>query len=151
MADVDIEPDALMRCAMTSLVGERLGSGATRRVYAMRHNPELVIKFEFASREFCNVAEWDVWQNAKNTANAKWFAPCVDIDVWGGVLIMRRTQPITEEEFRAEVKKVPEFMGDTHWANFGRLDGKIVCHDYGYHRLMNALCMRPKMVAPRYT
>lgn len=142
---IDNELQSLKNCAMGVLVGDRLGGGATRTVYALKHNPELVLKLEYADRQFCNVAEYDVWNAVRGSANERWFAPVVDIDVWAGALIMKRTQPITEKEFDVEVKRVPEFMGDVHWGNWGRLNGKIVCHDYGYHRLMNVLRMAPRM------
>lgn len=151
MSEVLNEQAGLINCGMDLLVGERLGKGATRTVYALTHSPDLVLKLEYANKQFCNVAEYDIWHAAKGTANERWFAPVIDIDQWGGALIMKRTQPITYEEFHAEIKKVPDFLADTHWANFGRLEGKIVCHDYGYHNLLNALCMRPKLVRPRTT
>jgi hypothetical protein len=143
------ELQTLRNCALTILVGEKLGRGATRTVYALKHDPSLVVKLEYAARQFCNVVEYDIWRTVSGHKNARWFAPVIDIDVWGGALIMKRTQPITKAEFEAEVGEVPAFLGDTHWANFGRLDGQIVCHDYGYHPMLDALTRAPRMKKPR--
>jgi hypothetical protein len=123
----------LKNCAHALLVGEQLGKGATRRVYALKHNPNLVLKVEYAARQFCNVAEYEIWKEVAGTELEKFFAPVVDIDVWGGALLMMRTKPITQREFIRHVNQLPRFMCDTHWANFGKLNGRIVCHDYGYH------------------
>lgn len=131
--DAMYEVEGLRKAALELLCGERLGSGSTRRVYALKHSPDLVIKLEYALKKFCNVAEYDMWHTVKGTKLERFFAPVVDIDTYAGALIMRRTQPITEEEFRKEVKRLPAFLDDNHSSNFGRLDGRIVCHDYGYH------------------
>lgn len=127
------EIQGLKNCAFAVLIGEQLGTGATRRVYALQHNPDLVLKVEYAARQFCNVAEYEIWKAAVGTPLEKYFAPVVAIDVWGGALLMKRTKPITEKEFRRHVNQLPRFMDDTHWGNFGKLNGRIVCHDYGYH------------------
>lgn len=134
------EGQRLRDSALALLVGKKIGGGATRNVYELLHIPNLVIKIEYASKRFCNVAEYDIWTTVKGTKFERFFAPVVDIDVWAGALIMERTQPITEAEFDAELKRLPSFMCDVHWANFGRLNGKIVCHDYGYHNaIFNAV------------
>lgn len=122
----------LQVCALQSLTGDLLGSGVSRRVYELKHNPDLVIKVEHRARDFCNVNEWNIWNAVEKTKWAKWFAEVVEIDVWGGTLIMRRTTPVTYDDFQKKVKALPDFMDDMHYANFGWLDGRIVCHDYGY-------------------
>jgi hypothetical protein len=131
--DVRDEMGRLKDCALDAIVGEYLGGGATRRVYALKHNPELVLKLEFASKQFCNIAEYEVWKEVNGTPLAKYFARVVDIDPWAGALLMVRTRPITEQIFRRRVKELPAFMDDMHWANFGTIGGRIVCHDYGYN------------------
>lgn len=146
-SDILEEATSLQKCALDLLVGEKLGSGSTRRVFALRHDPSRVIKLEYASRVFCNVAEYELWNEVKDTDLAKFFAPVIDIDIWAGALIMARTQPITQQQFEKEVKEVPFFFTDIHWANFGRLKGKIVCHDYGYHDVLKAgVTRKPKLM-----
>jgi len=126
------QPEYVKDWLLTALLPVKLGNGATRHVYALDHNPDLVIKIENSKADFCNVHEWETWHEVRGTKWEKYFAPCVGIKGHGTLLLMKRTQPITEEEFRAEVKQLPSFMDDCHYANFGRLDGRIVCHDYGY-------------------
>lgn len=140
------ESESLRNCALDLLIGEMLGQGSTRRVYEVKHNPALALKLEYASRAFCNVAEYELWNEVKNKPRlAKFFAPVVAIDIWAGALLMHRTMPITYEEFKAEIKSLPDFMTDNHWANFGRLGGQIVCHDYGYNNVLLDALDNPKM------
>lgn len=113
------------------ILGDLLGEGSFRKVYALPFAPHLVAKIELrASGEFENVAEWHVWNELQNTPWARWLAPCEAISFNGSVLIQRRTQPIARLP-----KEVPSFMCDLKPANFGRLSGRVVAHDYGHHRL----------------
>lgn len=64
----------------------------------------------------------------------------------GIALIQSRTHPfIDKEEFDMAVakvpgKKLPSFFDDVHYGNFGLLDGRLVCHDYGFtHFLKNGV------------
>lgn len=142
---------SLQKCGMSVLAGKRIGGGATRRVYELPHNPDMVLKLEFGEKSFCNVAEYDIWSEVKNTPLAKYFAPVVDIDVWGGALLMKRTKPITEEIFRRRVTKLPAFMCDLHWGNFGLIGSRVVCHDYGYHRAFSDVVKKLQLRAVRHT
>lgn len=112
------------------LVGKLIGSGQYRAVYGLELNERLVIKFESDDTgKFCNVAEWHIWQQVKDDPDlARWFAPCRYISYSGSVLIMDRTKPI-----KTLPDMLPDFLGDLKPKNFGRLRGRIVCHDYGLH------------------
>lgn len=120
-------------------VGEMIGSGASREVYEVLHNPALVMKVEDRARSFNNQTEWLIWQDIKEWPISDWFAPCVDIDSYGSVLIQKRTQPFnSEQEFKAALTKtrggvIPKVFDDIHYGNFGMLNGVVCCHDYGYH------------------
>lgn len=132
----------LKNCALELFVDpEPLGEGASRKVYALRRDPDLVLKIEDAGRTFNNQTEWMIWQEVKDWPIADWFAPCVAIDSWGSALLQRRTEPFEcERDFREALRKtrggyLPTLFSDTHHENFGMLDGRVVCHDYGYHKL----------------
>ncbi len=115
------------------LVGDYIDKGAHRSVYTHASLSDAVVKFENRERSFCNVYEHQVWNRIKDTEFAKWFAPVIDISANGVVLIMRRT---TKVEARDLPTHVPAFFTDLQPCNFGWMDGRIVCHDYGWHRLI---------------
>lgn len=129
---------------------EPLGEGASRTVYAVRDDATLVLKVERTGKTFHNMTEWLVWQEVKDWPIADWFAPCLKIDSWGTALLQRRTVPFaSEREFRDALRQtrggyLPSIFSDTHYDNFGMLNGIVVCHDYGYHKMIyngaKALC-----------
>ena len=114
-------------------IGEKLGEGCYREVFVYRMSPHWVIKYEFGEKSFSNVGEWEIWQEVKNDKKlARWFAPCIDISFSGSILIQARTEPITKLP-----KELPDFLADLKPENFGRLNGRIVAHDYGNHALFS--------------
>lgn len=112
---------------------EQIGEGMSRKVWTSKVLPDLVFKVEEEGHFFQNVMEWETWQRIKDTEHAKWFAPCEQISHCGSVLLMRRTEPARVKDFPA---KMPAFFTDLKRGNFGILDGRLVCHDYGIHLLM---------------
>lgn len=125
---------------LSLFVGERLGSGASRHVYALEGDDTRVLKVEYVGRTFNNQTEWLVWEVVKEWPISDWFAPCYDIDVYGNVLIQARTEPFeSSKDFHAAVRStrggvIPSVFDDVHYANFGMYDGRVTCHDYGYHK-----------------
>lgn len=126
-------------------VGDRLGSGSYRHVFELRTDPTCVVKVEHSGVEFCNVVEWQVWKAVEHTPVEEWFAPCLSIDLLGLALIQKRTRPFVDEaHFREELSRtrglsdseLPPFFDDIHFANFGMLDGRVVCHDYGFNNFL---------------
>ncbi|ARK07462.1 hypothetical protein LAV_00062 [Sphingobium phage Lacusarx] len=128
-------------CILRTFVGERLGKGSYRKVYLLRHDENRVVKVEDRGAEFCNITEFKVWSEVKDTPIEHWFAPCHYIDAMGICLIQDRTKPFeTDKEFKAEVEKIggklPAFFDDIHFGNFGMLNGRLVCHDYGFNHFL---------------
>lgn len=113
-------------------VGEQIASGTFRDVYECPLLPDCVVKIEDKAQSFHNIAEWEVWNLVKDTRWARWFAPCRTISSAGAVLIQARTQPA-----KAFPKNIPNFFADLKLENFGLLDGRFVCHDYGYNYLLD--------------
>lgn len=119
---------------MGSLVcGRKLGSGATRTVYRCALDDTKVIKVEALSYSFCNITEWEIWKEVRGTKYERYFAPCRDISPNGAVLVMDRTAPLHEHPLP---KMLPSFFTDCHSKNFGWLNGRVVCHDYGYNDII---------------
>ena len=118
------------------MAGKWLGGGVGRGVYVLNTDSSLVVKIETASYSFQNVAEWEAWGDLNDMAGdsaSKWFAPCYYISPCGAVLIQARTRPLDRSLFP---KKMPSFFTDLKYQNFGTFEGRVVAHDYGYHRFV---------------
>lgn len=128
----------LKNSALQILVGECIGSGASRHTYALPHDDTLVLKVEHSGCTFHNQMEYLIWEEMRNWPIKDWFAPCVNIDGYGNVLIQKRTEPFdSHSDFKAALQRtrggvIPAVFDDVHWGNFGMYDGRVVCHDYGY-------------------
>lgn len=131
---LDEAPIVHWRDGLEIIAGDLIGAGMSRRVYAAAFDPaRLVVKWQQDRDHFQNQREWIVWMAIKEVKKlAAWFAPCESISPAGLWLVQRRTQPVSIEELRREIPKVPMCFTDLHVGNWGRLDGRIVCHDYGF-------------------
>ncbi|WP_439397025.1 hypothetical protein ACRQ5Q_08330 [Bradyrhizobium sp. PMVTL-01] len=114
--------------ARSILCGERLGQGTASEVFLLKPNPDFVVKLEITAQSFQNVAEWEIWSYVRGNPMERWFAPCKMISDSGTMLIQRRVQPLRLHELP---KRIPEFLCDLKPENFGLLDGRFVCSDYG--------------------
>jgi hypothetical protein len=120
------------------ICSERLGKGVAREVYRSAFDPTMVFKFEKDAGSFQNIMEWETWQNVKFTADlkndyAQYFAPCLGISPCGTILAQRYARPLQDEELP---KELPAFFTDIKKSNFGILNNKVVCVDYGNNLLM---------------
>lgn len=113
------------------LLDDELGVGLQRRVFKKYQSNDSVIKLE--ANPCQNITEYEVWDKVKDTEFAKWFAPVLGISEYGHLLEMVRTRPVRIEEMP---QKIPAFFTDMKIENWGMLDGRIVCHDYGIHLLI---------------
>jgi hypothetical protein len=129
-------------CALNAICGELLGRGQYRCVYAL--DDKRVLKVEDRGDAFCNPHEWAIWCDCPEQWQ-KWFAPCLSIDDFGIALIQRRTKPLTEKQW-ASLTEIPDFMADIKRENWGWLDGRPVCHDYGNHAFLSNSFRRGRMV-----
>lgn len=109
--------------------GDLLGEGTGRKVYVCKLNSHYVVKVEEGGGSFQNVAEWDHWGWVQTVpAIARWLAPCEFISSSGAILIQRRVEPVRRAELP---KRIPAFLTDIKLENFGMLEGRVVCFDYG--------------------
>lgn len=123
--------DQVRREIVSMVCGKPLGSGIAREVYVFGPDPDLVIKLESSACSFQNVKEWDTWQRAQDVEHvARWLAPCVMISSCGSVLLQRRTAVCLNYP-----ERMPAFLADFKRENYGMLDGRLVCHDYGTNLL----------------
>jgi len=116
------------------VTGKYIGKGVAREVFKSALNPDHVFKFEVLNASFQNALEWEAWDAVRMTKYAKWFCPCVHISSCGTVLIQRYARNIESHELPTEV---PAFFTDLKAENWGILDGRPVCRDYGRSLLMD--------------
>lgn len=128
MSDLHDIPESYFDDLVTSLIEKRIGSGSARDVYAILRMP-YVLKLEKAG-SFQNVMEWEMWKEAKGTPMEKWLAPCVSISTSGRALVQHRTAPACG---RAYPDKIPTIFCDSKTQNWGVINDRFVCHDYGYN------------------
>lgn len=113
---------------MNLMCGNLLGSGLYRHVYSGKQDATLVIKYEARNDRCCNRVEWDLWRYMAEEELGKWLAPCIAISPDGSWLIQKRTEPL---QYAQLPEKIPRIFCDTKIDNWGMLDGRVVCHDYG--------------------
>ncbi len=126
-------PSTLSRDLFGLICDELLGYGISRRVYVYAPNTTFVIKFEAEAGWFQNILEWETWDAVKGTKFEKWFAPCRMISPCGTILVMARTTPLAHKDYPV---KMPSFLTDFKYDNYGLFEDNVVCHDYGTHNLM---------------
>src|SRR5687767_4006985 len=102
----------LWQDALTILCAERIGDGISRAVFECAINPQWVVKVCYSSdKRFQNQYEWRFWENVQEAPNLKkWFAPCVHISHAGNFLIQQRTQPVTLDDLKKALPRVPSFF-----------------------------------------
>lgn len=110
------------------ILGKEIGRGMTRIVYEHRTDPTLVVKVEHEGGAFQNVREAELWFEIADTPFAKWFAPVVYVSASGSVIIQKKCERVQKSKYP---KKIPGFLTDTKYGNYGLLNGKFVCFDYG--------------------
>lgn len=132
MSDAEVRayfPNTIDMDLFRLMCGEEIGYGIGRTVYECTIRPDLIVKIETPSHSFQNQAEWRFWSNWQHDEDvSRWLAPCEAISPCGTVLLQRRTEPLPKIHYP---KKLPRFLTDTKRANFGILDRRLVCHDYG--------------------
>lgn len=121
----DLSP-MILKDWMNYVLGKKIGNGIGRQVFVFELNPKWVVKVEQSGYQ--NVIEYEMWKAAKGTKYAKWFAPIEYMSGMGSVLLQQRTLPAPR---RAYPKRMPVFLGDYKYSNYGLLGGRLVCHDYG--------------------
>ncbi len=131
---------------MTLVVGEKIGYGMARHVYEYLPDPSLVIKFEIGSKSFQNVIEWETWQRVQWVKKIhEWFAPCVKISDCGTILLQKKTHGKDRSKYP---DRIPAYLTDTKFSNYGFIGNHLVCHDYGTNTMLeNGMTQRMRKVS----
>lgn len=138
-------PDTVVRDMVQGMAGKKIGQGASRAVFEWIPDPKLVLKIEIAAT-FQNVMEWEVYDYLSGTEWAKYLARPVFIGSYGSVLLMQKTQPLNDSQLP---RLLPDWISDRKRENFGWLDGRVVCHDYGVNDLVRTVHRRMRFQAVR--
>jgi len=110
------------------LVGRKIGRGIHRSVHRLRFSPELVVKVAHSeSGRRANLKEYLIWDIAECSRHARWLAPVRACSTDGSFLVMDYAHPASRKDFP---RRVPAFLSDLQYDNFGILDGRLVCVDY---------------------
>lgn len=146
--------DEVLKAVVGLAVGDLIGEGAHRRVYAMQWDTARVLKVERFEGEFMNVAEWRTWDEAQWCPRAKrWLAPCHHISGEGLVLVQARCRDLTDSEW-ALIGPVPAWLGDTKRDNWGWYEepgepGRAVMRDYGLNKGLH-LAIAGRRLVPKH-
>lgn len=128
--------------------GEKIAQGAYRTVFEYRINPAWVIKHDNRNNH-SNIFEHALWNEMIGTKLEQWLAPVEWISDDGYWLIQRRTEPIRRDELPAQV---PAIFCDMKLENWGMLDGRPVCHDYGNSMVFSLVRSHgPKLVKAHWS
>lgn len=118
--------------AFELLCGNKIGTGCYRDVYECRLDRSLVVKVEIREtwRTFTNVLEFKFWDyNRDYKGVSQWLAPCELLSPDGRVLLQKRVDILKETDPNIP-ERIPAFLTDRKYSNFGWYEGRLVCCDY---------------------
>ena len=151
----EIKPDIEDLCSrleipQEQLIGDYKDYGRYRRVHYCPHNDEWVIKIEHLIAtepyDFMNAHEFNLYAKFKyfkkygpkytpsiyppKTVDhvLRWLAPCYYISKNSRIIIQQQVDLCDNDEFKQT--KIPTWLSDTFYDNFGWYKGKLVCFDY---------------------
>ena len=129
--DKDVQ---LLHSLMDVLVNldEVIGRGATRTVYTLPSNPNVVLKVAPDNPEQ-NEAEYRLYDRVRGTNIEKYFAEVIAVSDDYRALVMQRTLPIND--LSKMPPRLPRIVMDVKVQNLGMCQGKVVFHDYGINSL----------------
>ena len=120
------------------ICGEHIGTGAHRKVYVFKYNPDWVVKVARESMGqlmrskgtprngvSSNRKEMEVWRISDKKFRKDWFAPAIWISEKGDILLMQRG------ERRGRKGKRPKWFKDGGAKNWVTINKKTVICDYG--------------------
>ena len=113
------------------LVDKKIGTGVYRTVYSLKFSDTKVIKVANDEQgEVENAREAVLWEDLKQyyPKISKWFAQVYMYSNTGKYLIQEK---VIFPDKKKYPKKLPSFFSDTKYSNFGLLNGRWVCVDFG--------------------
>jgi len=113
------------------ITNKKIGVGAYRTVYSLNDCDDYIIKVANGDDgEKENLRELLLWIEIKDCYPKlkKYFAPCLSCSDTGKYLLQKK---VIFPDFKKYPKQLPSFFSDTKYQNFGLLNGKLVCIDFG--------------------
>lgn len=115
------------------LCGDFIGEGQTRRVYNCNLVKGYVVKIEKEAGSHDNLLEYYFYNAVKYQPEiVKWLAPTSWISNNGRVLLQKKASLITPENKKRIPDKVPDWMTDMKYSNYGFIGKQFVCFDYAF-------------------
>lgn len=110
-------------------LGNYLGHGVSRHVFEYAPDPKKwVIKIDCSSFN-ANALEYDVWGRVEHMPRVRqWLAPIKKMSRCGRVLMMARADMNRPREDYP--KRIPGFLFDVKYENYGFIGKQLVCIDY---------------------
>ena len=115
---------------MEHLLGDKIGQGKTRVVYAHLKDKSLVIKrSRVKGGNKTNIKEYRIWEHYKETKYAKYLCECVGISPCGEYLLMKKAgKPTNILPARLPPEINTDIEGSKNWGDY---KGRPVLVDYG--------------------
>lgn len=132
----NIDVDSMINCNDYH-IGELIGEGDRRLVYAHRYDHRIVVKVLKDPKDDHNKIEWSNWKYVENTDKSRWLAPCIAISDCGVYLYQLRGEPADSipsnvPDWMSPINDCAEPIFKYQWVNLG---GNLVLADYGFIRL----------------
>lgn len=115
------------------LCGDFVGEGQSRIVFDCPLKKGWVTKIVKFPDCFDNILESELWHSVCDQPEvAKWLAPAGWISGNGRVMLQKKVVPISETNKKKIPAKIPAFLSDVKFANFGFLGKQLVSVDYAF-------------------
>lgn len=123
---------------LEAVVGPMIANGTSRSVFSCKYDSNVVLKFQKSYGQQ-NAMEAHVWERYRNDPRvSRWLAPIYSRSSNNRVIVQARTMPLVSRP-----RKLPAFLNDHKVQNYGILNGRVVCHDYGIISLVGSTKLEP--------
>ena len=121
------------------LCGDFVGEGNSRIVYDCPIYPGYVTKISKDADNHDNIMEYEMWCSVAHQPKMnKWFADVKWLSGNGRVMIQKKAIHINDKNKKNIPTKVPAFLSDMKFDNYGFIGKQFVCFDYAFSA---GLCM----------
>lgn len=128
------------------LCGNFVGEGNSRIVFDCPLKPGWVTKIVKNADCHDNILEHELWVSVCNAPElAKWLAPAGWLSANGRVMLQRKVARVTDSNKKKIPEKIPAFLTDVKFDNFGFIGNQFVSVDYAFSVSICANALKTKM------